>query len=55
LGIVVVYKGIETYNAHNTFEGYCTWRGLVVESTGTDFGYCKNMTTNKTYKIVLYE
>jgi len=53
--IFIIYKGRETYNAHNTFEGYCTRRGLVIEHTGTDYGYCKNLTTNKEFKIVLFK
>ena len=55
LSVFVIYKGIETYNAHNTFEGYCTRRNLVVKSKESNFGYCENITTNKIYKIVLFE
>lgn len=55
LGIVVASQAITTYYAHDTFESYCAWRGLVVESKSTDFGYCKNPKTGKLSKIVLYK
>jgi len=55
LGIFVIYQMTTTYNAHNTFVGYCKWRGLAVESQAADYGYCKNPSTGKEYKIVLFK
>ena len=55
LGIFVIYQMTITYNAHNTFDGYCQWRGLAVESQAGDYGYCKNLATGKEYKIVLFK
>ena len=54
-GIFVIYEIITTYNAHKTFEGYCKWRGLAVESKSANFGFCKNFNIDKEYKIVLFE
>jgi hypothetical protein len=55
IGSFVAYQMITTIKAHETFEGYCKWRGLAVESKGSDFGYCKNLSTGKVDKIVLFE
>ena len=55
VGIFTAYQFITTYQAHETFEGYCAWRGLVVESKSSDYGYCKNTKTGQEYKIVLYQ
>ncbi len=55
LGAFLAYKGFPTYHAHDTFDGYCKWRGLVVESKESDYGMCKNIITGKKYKIVLYQ
>lgn len=49
----MAYQIITTYKAHETFEGYCKWRGLVVENKSSTYGYCKNLSTNKEYKMVL--
>jgi len=54
-GIVIIYKWVTTYHAHDTFEGYCTRRWLIVSSTGSDSGYCKNPNTKKEFKIVLFK
>ena len=54
-GIFVIYNMITTYKAHETFEGYCQRRGLVVEKKESDYGYCKNLRTGKEYKIVLFK
>ncbi len=53
--VFIVYKGITTYDAHDTFDGYCKRRWLVVASIWSDFGYCKNPDTNKEFKIVLFK
>jgi hypothetical protein len=54
-GGFMVYQMITTYRAHDTFEGYCAWRGLVVESKEQEFGYCKNPSDNTRFKIVLFK
>ena len=55
LGVFVAYQMRTTYHAHDTFDGYCKRRWLAVISQQADFGYCKNSTTNKQYKIVLFK
>ena len=54
-GIFILYQLTTTYNAHNTFDGYCKWRGLVVESQAGDYGICKDLRTGKEFKIVLFK
>ena len=44
-----------TYHAHDTFDGYCEWRGLIVDTKTDNYGYCKDTNTGKEFKIVLYE
>ncbi|MCX6822661.1 MAG: hypothetical protein NTX91_01505 [candidate division SR1 bacterium] len=51
----LIYQMRTTYHAHDTFDGYCKRRGLVVISQQADFGYCKSIATNKQYKIVLFK
>ena len=51
----MIFEMITTYKAHETFDGYCKWRGLVVESKSNDYGYCKNPQNNKEFKIVLFK
>lgn len=53
--LFVAYELITTQTAHNTFDGYCKWRGLTVESKADNYGYCKDPKTNESFKIVLYE
>lgn len=55
LGVFLLYEIITTYKAHETFDGYCRWRGLTVENRTSGFGYCKNPHTEKEYKIVLFK
>ena len=54
-GAFVTYQVITTNLAHNTFDGYCKWRGLTVVSQTSDYGYCKNETNGMQYKMVLYQ
>lgn len=54
-GIFIADKIITTYKAHETFEGYCKWRGLEVENKATNYGYCKDSATGKEYKMVLFK
>ena len=54
-GGFLLYQGITTYHAHDTFDGYCKRRRLVVTSTGSEYGYCKDLSTNKEYKIILFK
>ena len=54
LGFFVIHQMTTTYNAHNTFDGYCKWRGLVVVNKFSDYGYCQDLRTGKEFKIVLY-
>lgn len=51
----LTYQVISTNKAHTTFEGYCKWRGLGVESKSDTFGYCKDTKTGEIYKMVLFE
>ncbi len=53
-GVFIVSEMITTYKAHETFEGYCKWRGLVTESKTSDSGYCRNPHTGQEYKMVLF-
>ena len=43
LGFFVIHQMTTTYNAHNTFDGYCKWRGLVVVNKFSDYGYCQDL------------
>jgi hypothetical protein len=52
---VFSYFVITTNQAHETFEGYCKWRGLTIESKTDTYGYCKDMNSGKLQKIVLYQ
>lgn len=54
LWVFVSFEMITTYKAHDTFDGYCKWRWLAVESKANNYGYCKNTKTGKEYKIVLF-
>ncbi len=54
-GAFMIYEMIQTYKAHETFDGYCKWRGLIVESKSSDYGYCKNPQNNEEIKIVLFK
>ena len=50
-----VYFQIRTIQkAHETFDGYCKWRGLEVVSKSDTFGYCKDAKNGKEFKIVLF-
>jgi hypothetical protein len=50
----IFYQVITTYKAHETFEGYCKWRGLVPINKSADYGWCKNEISGETYKMVLF-
>ena len=52
-GVFFVYEGINTYNAHSTFLGYCNWRGLEPINQTSNYGYC-NSSSGQIYKIVLF-
>lgn len=47
------YQAVTTYHAHDTFVGYCHWRGLQVINQSSGFGYCGDNSGN-TYKIIQY-
>jgi len=49
----MTYQVITTYRAHETFGGYCKWRGLVVVNKSADYGYCIDSHSGKTYKMDL--
>jgi hypothetical protein len=49
----VFYQLITTYKAHETFAGYCQWRGLTVVNKSADYGYCKNEISGEVFKMVL--
>jgi hypothetical protein len=53
-GAFAAYQVITINRAHETFEGYCKWRGLVVESKSTDYGYCKNPASGQEFKMILF-
>jgi hypothetical protein len=51
----ILYQIITTYKAHETFAGYCEWRGLVVINQSTDYGWCKDSVSGKEFKMVLVD
>lgn len=53
-GIFFAYEGITTSNAHSTFLGYCSWRGLEPINQSSDYGYCSSL-SGQIYKIVLFK
>ena len=53
-GCFVVYQMITIYKAHETFDGYCHWRGLVTVSKFRDYGFCKNPKSGAQQKMVLF-
>jgi uncharacterized membrane protein YqiK len=50
--IFLIYQVTTTYRAHETFEGYCKWRGLEVVSKTSNYGYCSDNAGN-VYKMVM--
>ena len=55
ISMFVAYQMTTTYKAHETFDGYCKWRGLAFENMFNNYGYCKNLSTGKEYKMVLFK
>ena len=51
----MAYQIITTYKAHETFSGYCKWRGLEVVNKSADYGYCENNKSGEIFKMVLVD
>jgi hypothetical protein len=49
----LIYQIVTTRKAHQTFEGYCHWRGLEVVNKSADYGFCADKYGNE-FKIVSF-